>query len=64
MWQLDPGGENVSWQLLPDYEFMSDKHDMSWDDIEDPGPPRDRGRGGRGGKGGGSGGGGSGGPSS
>ncbi len=60
MWQLDPGGENVSWQLLPDYEFMSDKHDMSWDDIEDPGPPRDRGRGGRGGKGGGSGGGGSG----
>jgi len=35
---------------------MSDKHDMSWDDIEDPGPPRDRGRG-RGGRGGGSGGG-------
>lgn len=31
---------------------MSDKHDMSWDDIEDPGPPRDRGRG-RGGQGGG-----------
>jgi len=29
---------------------------MSWDDIEDPGPPRDRGRG-RGGRGGGSGGG-------
>ncbi|MDH5762993.1 MAG: FtsH protease activity modulator HflK [Nitrospinota bacterium] len=33
---------------------MNDKHDMSWDDIEDPGPPRDRGRGGRsGGPGGG-----------
>jgi len=28
---------------------MSDKHDMSWDDIDDPRPPRDRGRGGRGG---------------
>jgi membrane protease subunit HflK len=35
---------------------MSDKHDMSWDDIEDPGPPRDRGRG-RGGRGSGPGGG-------
>ena len=39
---------------------MSDKHDMSWDDIDDPGPPRDRGRSGRGGQGGGPG---SGGPS-
>ena len=38
---------------------MSDKHDMSWDDIEDPGPPRSRDRGGRGG---GPGGGGPGGP--
>ena len=37
---------------------MSDKHDMSWDDIEDPGPPRDRNPGrGRGGQGGGPGGG-------
>ena len=36
---------------------MSDKHDMSWDDIEDPRPPRDRDRGGRGGRGGGPGGG-------
>jgi membrane protease subunit HflK len=37
---------------------MSDKHDMSWDDIEDPGPPRDRNRDrGRGGQGGGPGGG-------
>jgi len=35
---------------------MSDKHDMSWDDIHDPGPPRDRGRG-SGGRGGGPGGG-------
>ncbi len=35
---------------------MNDKHNMSWDDIEDPGPPRDRSRG-RGGRGGGSGGG-------
>jgi modulator of FtsH protease HflK len=35
---------------------MSDKHDMSWDDIEDPGPPRNRDRG-RGGRGGGPGGG-------
>lgn len=33
---------------------MNDKHDMSWDDIEDPGPPRDRNRG-RGGRGGGGG---------
>jgi membrane protease subunit HflK len=40
---------------------MSDKHDMSWDDIDDPGPPRDRDRG-RGGRGGGPGGGGPGGP--
>ncbi len=35
---------------------MNDKHNMSWDDIEDPGPPRDRKRG-RGGQGGGPGGG-------
>jgi modulator of FtsH protease HflK len=28
---------------------MSDKHNMSWDDIDDPGPPRDRGKSGRGG---------------
>ena len=40
---------------------MSDKHDMSWDDIEDPGPPRDRDRG-KGGRGGGPSGGGPGGP--
>ena len=40
---------------------MSDKHDMSWDDIDDPGPPRDRGRG-KGGQGGGPGGGGPSGP--
>jgi membrane protease subunit HflK len=51
---FDPGGEHISWQLSPGYEFMNDKHNMSWDDIEDPGPPRDRSRGGRGGgKGGG-----------
>ena len=48
-------------QLLPDYLLMSDKHDMSWDDIDDPGPPRDRGRG-RGGQSGGPGGGGPSGP--
>jgi membrane protease subunit HflK len=59
--RLYPGGEHISWQLLLDYEFMSDKHDMSWDDIEDPGPPRDRGRGGQG-SGRGPGGGGPGGP--
>ena len=35
---------------------MSDKHDMSWDDIDDPRPPRDRDRG-KGGRGGGPGGG-------
>ncbi len=35
---------------------MTNKNDMSWDDIEDPGPPRDRDRG-RGGRGGGPGGG-------
>jgi membrane protease subunit HflK len=35
---------------------MSDKHDMSWDDIDDPRPPRDRGRD-KGGRGGGPGGG-------
>jgi membrane protease subunit HflK len=40
---------------------MSDKHDMSWDDIDDPGPPRDRSRG-KGGQGGGPGGGGPSGP--
>jgi len=53
---FDPGGEHISWQLSPGYEFMNDKHNMSWDDIEDPGPPRDRKRG-RGGQGGGPGGG-------
>ena len=53
---FDPGGEHISWQLSPGYEFMNDKHNMAWDDIEDPGPPRDRKRG-RGGQGGGSGGG-------
>ncbi len=30
---------------------MTEKHDMSWDDIHDPGPPRDRPRGGGGGPG-------------
>jgi len=53
---FDPGGEHISWQLSPGYEFMNDKHNMAWDDIEDPGPPRDRKRG-RGGQGGGPGGG-------
>jgi len=56
MWRLDPRGEHISWQLSLGYEFMSDKHEMAWDDIEDPGPPRDRKRG-PGGRSGGSGGG-------
>ncbi len=57
MWRLDPRGEHISWQLSLGYEFMSDKHEMSWDDIEDPGPPRDRSRGPGGRRSGGSGGG-------